>query len=224
MKVQTGKPEKKLFRTLEFKVTGTSEENGVGTIEGYASNFGNVDQGGDIVAKGAYSKWIADKSGVCPILLDHNPTTPIGWNTSAVEDMTGLRIKGEILLETEEARNRYKLAKRARELGTKMGLSIGYTAIQWKQDANTGIRTLTEIKLWEYSLVVFPMNELSGINQAKALVDFFGAMQKSGYSIPEIETALAELKANAPALQAATQDIEPELLHSVDNLIRKISA
>lgn len=218
----TGSPAQKQFKTLEFKVSDASEHDNIGVVEGYASNFGNVDLGDDVVEKGAFAKTISDKNGIFPILLDHNPAKPIGWNTQAKEDATGLKIKGEIQLITEEARNRYALAKRARELGTKMGLSIGYTPVKWEMDAKTGVRRLKEVKLWEYSLVTFPMNELSGISQAKGLVDFLRTVQNNGYSIFEIEKALAELKTLSDARGAAAQETDPEILQSVDKLIQKL--
>jgi HK97 family phage prohead protease len=216
----------KEFRTFEFKVSKAESEKDIGFIEGYASTFGNVDLGEDVVDQGAFQKTIVDKKGIFPILLDHYSTKQIGWNLKASEDSYGLRVQGEIQLVTEEAKNRYMLAKRAVELDAKMGLSIGYTTVKWEADfVNPRIRHLKEVKLWEYSMVTFPMNEMASITGAKSQwAPLFEQLQKSGYTVFQIKNALAALGLDQPDLQAATRTLEPELLHSVDNLIQAIRA
>jgi HK97 family phage prohead protease len=41
-------------------------------------------------------------------------------------------------------------------MGALSGLSIGFRTLKSKIDEENGIRTLTEIELWETSLVTFP--------------------------------------------------------------------
>ena len=49
--------------------------------------------------------------------------------------------------------------------GSHRGFSIGYDTVQ--QDFKDGIRYLTELKLWEGSVVTFPMNEAATITSIK---------------------------------------------------------
>lgn len=218
--------EKKEYLAFEFKVDQADTEGDVGFIEGYASTFGNVDLGFDMVERGAFRKTIKDKKGKFPILLDHDMTKQIGWNIEAEEDDHGLKVKGEIQLITEEAKNRYALAKRALELKTKMGLSIGYSTVKWEvvkdQDQmKPTVRKLKEIKLYEYSLVTFPMNESAAISGAKAedLTALFALLQKGGYDLNKLKLALAKLE-ETPADRAADHKVDPELLQSMERTIQ----
>lgn len=54
------------------------------------------------------------------------------------------------------------------KMGALNGLSIGFVSKQWAYDRETEVRTLTEIDLWEVSLVTFPANEKARITGVKA--------------------------------------------------------
>jgi HK97 family phage prohead protease len=73
----------------------------------------------------------------------------------------GLAIEGQLVLEVGKAKEAYSLLK-AKVL---RGLSIGYDAI--KSDYKDGVRYLRELKLFEVSLVVMPMNELAQVSAVK---------------------------------------------------------
>lgn len=70
-------------------------------IKGYASTFGNVDRGGDIVMPGAYSKTvkqILDSGRPLRMYWNHDDyALPIGGWDSLAEDAKGLFVGGEIL-------------------------------------------------------------------------------------------------------------------------------
>ncbi|MEM8979401.1 MAG: HK97 family phage prohead protease [Pseudomonadota bacterium] len=123
-------------------------------IEGYASMFGRVDNGGDIVERGAYEKCLEAKSGPGQIkmLWQHDPATPIGVWDSITVDEVGLYAKGRLLEDVQKAREAAALLT-ARAID---GLSIGYRTLKSKK-SEAGQRLLTEIDLWEVSLVTFPM-------------------------------------------------------------------
>jgi len=124
-------------------------------IEGYASLFGLTDQGGDVVAPGAYRgslKRLAEAERRVKLLWQHDPAQPIGVWDEVVEDERGLRVKGRLLTEVEKGRE----AARLIEAGAIDGLSIGYRTIRASRDEK-GRRVLEEIELWEVSLVTFPM-------------------------------------------------------------------
>lgn len=124
-------------------------------IEGYASLFGATDQGGDIVAKGAYAESLtrANQDGrKIKMLWQHDPTQPIGVWDEVREDARGLWVKGRILEATQKGREAAALiAAQAID-----GLSIGYRTVKAAKN-DTGQRQLTELELWEVSLVTFPM-------------------------------------------------------------------
>lgn len=124
-------------------------------ISGYASLFGAVDQGGDVVQSGAYAvslASIAARSGSVKMLWQHDPAQPIGVWDEVREDGRGLWVKGRIL--TEVARGREAVALLA--AGAIDGLSIGYRTVKARKDDKGG-RILAELELWEVSLVTFPM-------------------------------------------------------------------
>ncbi|SDE19419.1 HK97 family phage prohead protease [Limimaricola pyoseonensis] len=123
-------------------------------IAGYASLFGTPDQGGDVVARGAYAaslKRLAQGGGRVRMLWQHDPARPIGVWDEVVEDGRGLRVKGRILTEVAQGREAAALVA----AGAIDGLSIGYRT---KRATKAGAgRSLEEIELWEVSLVTFPM-------------------------------------------------------------------
>lgn len=124
-------------------------------IAGYASLFGACDQGGDIVCKGAYEASLATLAAEgrrVKMLWQHDPAQPIGIWEEVCEDARGLFVKGRLLASTQRGREAAALI----EAGAIDGLSIGYrTKKAGKTDK--GQRLLTELELWEVSLVTFPM-------------------------------------------------------------------
>ena len=141
---------------LELKFAGGKPVMTEGAvIEGYASRFGLPDQGGDIVAKGAFGASLARlaaKGDKVRMLWQHDPTKPIGVWDEIREDETGLWVKGRLLSEVALAREAATLI----EAGAIDGLSIGYRTVRAEKDQK-GRRVLTEVELWEVSLVTFPM-------------------------------------------------------------------
>jgi len=179
-------------KQVEFKTFGLKLDSldANGLMRGYASTFGNVDLGGDVVDKGAFKKSIKETGGKWPILADHNPTDHIGWNLRAEEDEKGLYVESQIDLNVQKGREKYSLAKKAIELGVNMGLSIGYMTIKAEPDrANPMLRRLKELKMFEHSIVTFPMNTLAGITSLKS-----GSHLSDLKRIEEISLALAQWK------------------------------
>lgn len=204
------------FKTFEFKADDV-EENG--TIRGYASTFGNVDLGLDVVDKGAFKKTISESKGKWPILADHDPYKQIGWNMRAEEDTKGLAIEGKLDLNVQIARERYSLTKTAQEIGGKMGLSIGYMTIKGEPDTkNPNVRRLKELKLFEYSIVTFPMNTEAMITMAKSMghtnlmLELVKIMKENNIKTSDLDKALQ--------IEAAKHDLDPlKLGQSFDYLI-----
>jgi HK97 family phage prohead protease len=138
-----------LERKFHRPAAGLSLAEGA-VIEGYASVFGLADQGGDVVAPGAFAASVR-AGGRVAMLWQHDPREPIGvWETVA-EDTTGLRVRGRLLPEVARAREAAALIG----AGAIDGLSIGYRVKRAARDAE-GRRVLQEVDLWEVSLVTFP--------------------------------------------------------------------
>jgi len=146
----------KLRMKLEIK-----EISAEGTFEGLLSPYGNVDGGGDVVEPGAYTKTLKDQGNVRPMLWQHKTDVPIG-DLTLDDRPDGLWCKGALLMALPEAQKAYLLIK-ARIV---KGLSIGFEAIQ--DSVQNGVRRLKEIKLYEGSIVTFPMNESALITSIKA--------------------------------------------------------
>lgn len=129
--------------------------NGEAVIEGYASLFGQPDQGGDIVQRGAYAASLRALSAAgrkVKMLWQHDPAQPIGVWDEVAEDARGLRVRGRLLDITQKGREAAALIA----AGALDGLSIGYRTKRAERDEK-GQRLLTELELWEVSVVTFPM-------------------------------------------------------------------
>lgn len=140
----------------KFALLGDAVEVTNGTrIEGYASYFGVCDQGGDVVKAGAYGaslKALAAGGRSVKMLWQHDPAQPIGIWDEVREDKKGLYVKGRLLLDVAKGREAVALI----EAGAIDGLSIGYRTQKASQNEK-GQRLLSELELWEVSLVTFPM-------------------------------------------------------------------
>lgn len=160
-------PNGREVRSFAFEVRSTGDD---GSIEGYGSVFGVKDSYDDVIVKGAFAESLkAHKAvGTMPAMLwQHDSGEPIGVWTEMVEDSKGLKIKGKLALDTTRGKEAHALLK----MGALNGLSIGFMSKEWTYDRDTEVRTLTQIDLWEVSLVTFPANEKSRVTNVKAATD-----------------------------------------------------
>ncbi|MBE1295308.1 HK97 family phage prohead protease [Phycobacter azelaicus] len=143
---------------LEQKFAGSDtglQLEGDDVIQGYASLFGEIDQGGDVVMPGAYGaslSALAARDCKVKMLWQHDPGQPIVVWDEVREDARGLWVKGRVLTETQRGAEAVSLIA----AGALDGLSIGYRTVQAAHHEGGG-RKLTELDLWEVSLVTFPM-------------------------------------------------------------------
>lgn len=131
-----------------------------GCFSGYASIFGQPDQGGDVVMPGAFGQSLLKKGeeGI-RLLFQHDPKEPVGRVLSVREDANGLLVKGQLLTGDPRAHSLEHLI----EGGALNGLSIGFRTIRATKDQRTGHRKLWQLDLWEISIVTFPMMERARI-------------------------------------------------------------
>ncbi|MBM3577867.1 MAG: HK97 family phage prohead protease [Alphaproteobacteria bacterium] len=169
------------------------QANEAGAFSGYASLFGVVDSGGDVVMAGAFARSLIKRgaSGV-KMLWQHQAAEPIGLWTSIVEDSRGLKVEGRLDLSVARAREALSLMRK----GAIDGLSIGFRTQRATTEKSSGVRRLHEIDLWEISVVTFPM-----LSQAR-----IGAVKQNRNAAPSMEALgakLSRLRAQRAALEFA---------------------
>lgn len=151
-----------------------------GEVEGFASVFGNVDLEGDVVMPGAFRKTISDwkhASQPMPLIADHQLDTDgvIGSVVDLAERARG-QLAG-LWFKARFARTQKAQDVRQNVLdGHIRGTSFTYEPIRWRP--GTGSiggkavrRFLDELRAWEITLSPFPVNQLAGVTDAKAVVD-----------------------------------------------------
>jgi HK97 family phage prohead protease len=143
-------------RAFSFEV---KELTDAGEFSGLASVYNVVDQGDDLVEPGAFQKSILQSGKERPLLWRHD--APIGMVTLQ-DTPAALRVVGKLSLGLQLAKDALTLLKD----GVVKGLSIGYQTIRSDTDS-AGVRHLKEVKLWEVSLVPFPMCQEALVQQVK---------------------------------------------------------
>jgi uncharacterized protein len=125
-----------------------------GTVEGYASLFGEIDQARDMVMRGAFAQTLATRNiRRVPMLFQHDPTEPVGVWLELREDHRGLFARGRLIPEVARGRELLSLLR----AGAVDGLSIGFRTSKARIDPRTRIRRLLAVDLWEISIVTFPL-------------------------------------------------------------------
>ncbi len=173
------------YKALQFKSDDVNMSSR--TFAGYASTW-DEDLGGDIISKGAFNKTMERKDRV-KVLWQHNE--PIGKSMNMSADSKGLFVEGKI--------SKTRLGDEAIELmndGVIDQMSIGFSIPSGKSDYNEkGNRLIHEVKLYEYSLVTFPMNEKAIITSVKSVSDALRSGTYNANEVKELSEALAELTA-----------------------------
>lgn len=138
----------------KFVALALDEVEPDGVFSGYASLFGRVDLGKDIVEKGAFAASLKARgpAGI-RMLFQHDPAEPIGVWTDIREDERGLFVRGRLTKDVARSREVLSLLRG----GALDGLSIGFRPVRAKSDPRTGVRRILEADLWEISVVTFPM-------------------------------------------------------------------
>ena len=166
------------IRRATLELTSLSRN---GSFEGYASLFGLIDLGRDIVVRGAFRDSLIKRgAGGVKMLWMHQAAEPIGVWTSLSEDARGLKVAGQLNLDVNRARETYALMRG----GAVDGLSIGYRPEHAVRDRGTGLRNLLKIDLWEISVVTFPM-----LPQARVFAVKRGSLRGGGAITQRTEAA-----------------------------------
>ena len=191
------------FHLVDSEIKAVKGQN-FGYIKGYASTFGNIDRGGDIVMRGAFVKSIEDyrqQSKLIPMCFQHSMMDMIGGfdPIKMREDEKGLYVEGEINLDVGRGKEVYALTKQ----GVIDSMSIGYTSedSDVENEGEKLVRKLKEVKLWEISAVGVPMNPEARITDVKAekigesisINEFKGIFTNSEMSLNKKKTLLSNI-------------------------------
>lgn len=215
------------FTAVELK----QESDQVGIVQGYGSTFGNIDEGGDMIARGAFTETLADwrARGKWPkMLLQHGggflggafDMVPIGQWTHMEENRKGLKVEGRLFaLNTERGQYIYESLKS----GELDGLSIGYRTVKETPGTREAgfERRLDAVELWEVSIVTFPMNREALVSAVKSLTtkqirDLEGLLGERGVSQTQAVRAIAAFKdwlareARAPEIIQPREAVVPD--------------
>jgi uncharacterized protein len=200
-----------------FSLQVKSFDDATGRVTGYLSTFDNVDEGNDRVRPGAFKRTLANKYSykaknskryLMPLLWQHNTDQPVGGFLDLKEDSIGLLFDLEIDMDIQRGKEAYSGLKKGYIFQT----SIGYDCLQSeyvKVDGKT-VRDLLELRLWEGSIVTFPMNELATITSVKAKKD--KPMQNKDFNDRYRQQCISDWRYSdfynlTSALQAAVTDI-----------------
>lgn len=161
---------KRMFAPMEIK-----EVTDAGKFNGYASIFGNVDLGGDVISKDEpFKEFVADEDGKVLVLFQHDSGggfgstgaggLPIG-KASVEQNQRGLKFAGDLVMDDPFVQRVHTHMKSR----TLRGMSIGYDVLPGgSKMLESGVRELQSLKLWEISVVMFGMNPKAGIDSVKA--------------------------------------------------------
>jgi HK97 family phage prohead protease len=167
-------PNKKSYSIISTKmrdVEMVSQDEEGAIFEGYGNVFDIKDLGGDIVKKGAFRQTLLHKKGKVFLQADHkyNITDFLGV-AYMEEDDKGLKTKMIVNTKTRIGQETADNIKFCLEHSLPIGLSIGYDVVQEHFDSQTKSRIITEVKLYELSVTLFPMNQASLIESAKDII------------------------------------------------------
>lgn len=205
--------------SVALEIKREPDEDGV--FEGYASVFGIVDQGMDVVERGAFSKSLGSGRKV-KMLWQHDQSKPIGVWDEIREDERGLYVRGRILKDVQQGREAMALLK----AGALDSMSIGYRAIESVPEANGRIRKLTEVELFEISLVTFPMlpdAKVTDVKSIRTIREFENALRDVGFSKNEAKAIAADGFKGLSDRRDAVED-EAEEKAAAEMLLREINS
>ena len=189
-----------MLRAKPFRPTETKQQDAIlldvspaeGIVEAVVSVFGVLDDGGDLIVPGAYAKTITERGRRIRVLDHHNSGSvrdvigvPLAMRELSREELPasilsqwpeatgGLWTKTQYLLNTAEGAGAFARIASGAVSEYSIGfqsLQVAYQDIQWRGQV-VPARLLKEIKLWEYSPVVWGMNPATAtlhVKQASA--------------------------------------------------------
>jgi len=160
--------------SMQFRdAADVAADSNAGSFAGYASTAWRVDSYGTAMASGAFAKTLAERGDRVPLLYQHNPSLNVGVPTKLAEDLHGLSVEARLF---DDGADGSVLLRRMRQ-GGRFGMSFGFRTLQDRAVRDDDpvdlaqmpdmrrddVRVITEVKLYEVSVVTFPANEAAAI-------------------------------------------------------------
>ena len=203
-----------IHKASRFEVKESNDD--ARTVKGYASYFGNLDTDMDVIKKGAFKKTIKEgpfKDGLVKLWAQHKMDKPIGVIKNLYEDEKGLVIEATFGTH-RDGEDYYRMTKE----GIIDRFSVGFQKIQGDRNEKGGY-DITEIKLWEVSMVTIPANQEAKVTDVKsAHIDNTEVLIKQvedkelafklQHELLKLKSALLNESTTEPTLE---KDTQPEL-------------
>lgn len=203
------------------------------TFRGLASTW-EEDLGGDVIHQGAFARTLEHwkRTGkVMPLIDQHNYgsiRSVVGKMLSAEETAAGLETEWQVIDGTDGDETLRRLRG-----GYIDSMSIGYEAVKWEIEKAEGaqpweaIRHLKEVKLYEVSLVIWPMNPGATIDpdSVKSLTAALKEGRLTAEEKAELRALLGEPDPPAPAADTPEPGLAPDdpKRLAMEELIREIT-
>lgn len=178
-------------KSFSFEVKAVAEEGNYFTFEGYASTFGNVDLGEDVIMSGSFANSLIKTPNV-PILWQHQMAEPIGYSFQLREDAKGLFVSARLPKDDTLVAGRVMPQMK---IGSITEMSIGFFVENCEYQDE--IRVIKEIELFEISLVTKAMNPkalISSFKSLESLSDVEKSLKERGFSNTEAKTLISKIK------------------------------
>lgn len=176
-----------------------------GVFTGFASTYGNIDEGNDMVLAGAFTKTLQLRGSTRVLLWSHRLDDPIGTATLA-DSEKGLEVNGSLDLDIQSGRDAFSRLKKR----IVRGLSFGYNVLD--HEMRGAVRALKQIDVLEVSLTALPMNAAAVVTSVKSISSirtYETWLHEQGFSKRE---AAALAAVGYKGLQTAEDPAEGELL------------
>ena len=150
--------------SVGFECKNMLESDNAFHVDGYASVYGNVDLGGDIMDHGSFAESVGKS---IPLLLSHDAgAVPIGTIDEMREDNVGLFFKASMPKSDKRVSEQiYPQLKH----GSLKGVSVGFIAKarEFMEVEGKRIRKITKADLLEISLTAIGMNPKALLTDVK---------------------------------------------------------
>lgn len=185
MKNVTGIPqEHKTFNSYLLKA-----DDRQGIVESIVAVMGNVDQGDDIIHPGAFRKTMMDQMGKIRVLDQHNTDSilrvlgrPVAMRELSRDQLPpdllakyptatgGLYTKTQYNLQTDNGRNAFNLISAGDVSEYSIGydpVDVDYSKVKNEAGLEKTVRNIRQMRLYEYSPVIWAMNSATSTLSAK---------------------------------------------------------
>ena len=153
-----------LQKSSKFRVTESNDDSRV--IKGYASVFGNLDSDADVIHKGSFTRsvkeWGPEGKDRIKLVAQHDISRPVARITELKEDVNGLYMEAKFGSH-RDGQDYYLMAKE----GIINEFSVGFVPVQ-KEENEKGGYDITQIKLYEVSMVTVAANDEAIVTEVKS--------------------------------------------------------